>query len=76
MQRNTFTDKDKVMIILDLGKALVLAHENGIIHRNVCPENIYIQVDRHAALANFGLSYNVLHEPDKQNIFKYGCVRS
>ena len=68
MQRNTFTDKDKVMIILDLGKALVLAHENGIIHRNVCPENIYIQVDRHAALANFGLSYNVLHEPDKQNI--------
>ena len=38
MQRNTFTDKDKIMIILDLGKALALAHENNVIHRNVCPE--------------------------------------
>lgn len=68
MQRNTFTDKDKVAIILDLAKALALAHENNVIHRDVCPENIYIQADRHAALANFGLSYNILHEADKLNV--------
>ncbi len=68
MQRNTFTDKDKIVIIIDLAKALALAHENNVIHRNVCPENIYVQADRHAALANFGLSYNVLHEEDKLNV--------
>ena len=68
MQRNTFTDKDKISIIIDLAKALSLAHENNVIHRNVCPENIYLQSDRHAALANFGLSYNVLHEEDKLNV--------
>lgn len=64
MQRNTITDKDKVMILLDIAKALSLAHENSVIHRSVCPENIYLQADYHAALANFGLSYNIMHEDD------------
>lgn len=64
MQRNTFTDKDKVMILLDIAQALSLAHENSVIHRNVCPENIYLQADHHAALTNFGLSYNIMHEDD------------
>ena len=68
MQRNTFTDKDKACILIDLAEALSLAHEHNVIHRNVCPENIYIQADRHAALANFGLSYNTLHEADKLNV--------
>ncbi len=68
MQRNTFTDKDKIVIILDIARALAFAHENNVIHRNVCPENIYLQADRHAALANFGLSYNILHDEDKLNV--------
>ena len=68
MQRNTFTDKDKVMILLDIAKALSLAHENNIIHRNVSPENIYLQIDSHAALANFGLSYNTMHDESKWNV--------
>ena len=68
MQRNTMTDKDKVVIILDIAKALSLAHENNVIHRNVSPENIYIQVDNHAALANFGLSYNTMHDAEKWNV--------
>lgn len=68
MQRNTMTDKDKVMIILDIAKALSLAHENNVIHRNVSPENIYIQVDNHAALANFGLSYNAMHDEGNWNV--------
>ena len=68
MQRNTMTDKDKVMIILDIAKALSLAHENNVIHRNVSPENIYVQVDNHAALANFGLSYNTMHDAGNWNV--------
>lgn len=68
MQRNTFTDKDKVMILIDIAKALSLAHENNVIHRNVCPENIYLQVDNHAALANFGLSYNEMHDESKWDV--------
>ena len=68
IQHNTFTDKDKIMIILDVAKALSLAHENNVIHRNVTPENIYLQVDSHAALANFGLSYNTMHDEAKWNV--------
>ena len=68
MQRNTMTDKDKVMIILDIAKALSLAHESNVIHRGVSPENIFIQVDNHAALANFGLSYNTMHDAGNWNV--------
>ena len=68
IQRNTFTDQDKVKILIDIAKALSLAHENNVIHRNVCPDNIYLQVDNHAALANFGLSYNEMHDENNWNV--------
>lgn len=68
LQRNTFTDKDKVMIILDVAKALSLAHESNVIHRNVNPDNVFILSDSHAALANFGLSYNEMHEEQNWNM--------
>jgi len=68
MQRNTFTDKDKACILIDIADALSIAHNHNVIHRNVSPENIFLQADRHAALANFGLSYNKLHDEDKLNV--------
>ena len=62
MARNTFTELDKIQILLDVAEALSKAHEVNVIHRDVNPENIYIQSDRRAALANFGLAYNEAHE--------------
>lgn len=62
MARNTFTELDKIHILLNVAEALSLAHENNVIHRDVRPENIFIQPNRNAALANFGLAYNEAHE--------------
>lgn len=62
MRRSTFTEFDKVRILVDVAQALSLAHAKGVFHRNLTPENIYlIEGNKTAAIANFNLSYNNLH---------------
>lgn len=68
MARNTFTELDKIQILLNVAEALSLAHEQNVIHRDVRPENIFIQSDRRAALANFGLAYNEAHDDASFNV--------
>lgn len=62
MVRNTFTEPDKVRILTDIANALQIAHDHGILHRNVTPENIFLTSGNAAALGNFGLSYNPQHQ--------------
>lgn len=62
MRRSTFTEFDKVRILIDIAQGLSLAHEQNVYHRNLTPENIYlIDGGKTAAIANFNLSYNLLH---------------
>ena len=62
MRRSTFTEFDKIKILLDVAQGLSLAHEKGVFHRDLTPENIYlIEGGKTAAIANFNLSYNLLH---------------
>lgn len=62
MRRSTFTEFDKIRILVDVAQALSLAHDKGVFHRNLTPENIYlIDGGKTAAIANFNLSYNLLH---------------
>ena len=62
LKSKTFTQREKLGIILDIAKALKVAHSHDITHRDVSPENIYLLNDGTAALANFGLSYFQGHE--------------
>jgi hypothetical protein len=43
-------------IIRDVARGLAHAHSQGVLHRDVKPENILIFRDRHAALCDFGVS--------------------
>ena len=43
-------------IVRDLAAGLAHAHAQGILHRDVKPENVLIFADRHAALGDFGVS--------------------
>src|SRR5262249_27458574 len=47
---------DAEQILRDIGSALDVAHTNGIVHRDVKPENIFIDGEGWALLADFGLA--------------------
>ena len=48
---------DKVLSILtDVARALAFAHDNGVVHRDVKPENVLLTRSRKAKVADFGLA--------------------
>lgn len=61
LRQKTFTQLEKLRIILDIARALKEAHSKNVFHRDVCPENIYILSSDTAALANFGHSWYSEH---------------
>ena len=67
--------RDVVSVVGKLAGALQAAHNLGVIHRDVKPENVLIADDGEPALADFGIS--VLAGPDRtttSNFFSMGHV--
>lgn len=56
MKQNNLSDNDKLNILVQLLKALNIAHQNKIFHRDIKPENILIGSDYHLKIADFGLA--------------------
>lgn len=56
INQNELSDEDKKFIIIQLFKALNIAHQNNVIHRDIKPENILLNSDCHLKMADFGLA--------------------
>lgn len=63
LKRKTFTFEEKIDIIDNIITALKAAHEVGIFHRDISPENIYL-TGGYACLGNFGKSYFDDHQEE------------
>ncbi len=48
--------KDPLRIALDVSNALAYAHERGVIHRDVKPENILLRADGRVKVVDFGIA--------------------
>lgn len=56
IKQNNFTDKEKILLCIQLFKALDAAHQRGIIHRDIKPENILVNSKQELKIADFGLA--------------------
>jgi tRNA A-37 threonylcarbamoyl transferase component Bud32/tetratricopeptide (TPR) repeat protein len=56
MSKDTLTAEDAVRFACQVADALAYAHERGIIHRDIKPDNILFANPGHAYVADFGLA--------------------
>jgi hypothetical protein len=54
--RGPLPERPALRIALEIAEALAYAHERGIVHRDVKPQNVLLTVDGHAKVADFGIA--------------------
>lgn len=55
-QRGAIEKKEAVFIMQQIAEALVVAHEHGVIHRDIKPQNIMIKADGQVKITDFGIA--------------------
>ncbi|MBX3472083.1 MAG: serine/threonine protein kinase, partial [Planctomycetes bacterium] len=52
----------RVELVRDVARALGYAHQRGVVHRDVKPQNVLVDAQGHVRVADFGLAQAVDHE--------------
>jgi WD40 repeat protein/serine/threonine protein kinase len=70
--KGTITQERAIAILTQVAAALDVAHESGLVHRDVKPSNILLTNDDHAYLADFGIARTTA--PDATELTRSGDV--
>lgn len=63
-RKGALSEEEALMYIRQIGEALILVHQNGLLHRDVNPRNIMLRANKHeAVLIDFGIAREFI--PDK-----------
>lgn len=58
LQDKTFPLRRKIVLLKQVAEAIHYAHEHGITHRDLKPQNIMVTSDDHALVMDFGIAHN------------------
>ena len=56
IEKDCPSPQEAARIVADIAEALHFAHREGFVHRNIKPENVLLDEDRHPLLTGFGLA--------------------
>ncbi len=74
MARGMFTQEEVLGVAIQITSALGHAHENQIIHRDVKPQNILVNVDGEVKVADFGIATTITAKTAKLEENTVGSV--